>query len=171
VGPLVEVCRRLKHAEAIPIDPAMQPLFRDVNDQCCACGKKIDSLREVMAFRLRGEPMRGQAERRPSPAGWRAWARYCWCAPATRRHSTGLNFAVMRQLKWRYGYFRVMGAIALSEARSTGWFASTAGCDRRRRSDAWDDCSTGTERGVYRWVTARRAARPATVFAMLIVAS
>ena len=32
VVPLVEVCRRLEHAEVIAIDAAMQPLFRDVTD-------------------------------------------------------------------------------------------------------------------------------------------
>ncbi len=40
VAPLVEVCRRLEHAEVMAIDAAMQPLFRDVTDHVCACRKK-----------------------------------------------------------------------------------------------------------------------------------
>src|SRR6266511_105089 len=50
VVPLVEVCRRLEHAEALPIDPAMQPLFRDVTDHVLRVQEEIDSLREVLAF-------------------------------------------------------------------------------------------------------------------------
>jgi magnesium transporter len=50
VVPLVEVCRRLEHAEVLAIDAAMQPLFRDVTDHVRRVQEDIDSLREVLAF-------------------------------------------------------------------------------------------------------------------------
>jgi magnesium transporter len=49
VVPLVEVCRRLEHAEVMPIAPAMQPLFRDVTDH----------VRRVQAARSLGVRLRG----------------------------------------------------------------------------------------------------------------
>src|SRR5262245_50429228 len=49
-APLVNVCRRLEHAEVMSIDPAMQPLFRDVTDHVRRVQEEIDVLREVLAF-------------------------------------------------------------------------------------------------------------------------
>ena len=39
-GPLVEVCRRLEHAQLMPIDTEMQPLFRDVTDHVLGCARR-----------------------------------------------------------------------------------------------------------------------------------
>ena len=55
VGPLVEVCRRLEHAEVMAIDAAMQPLFRDVTIMCGACRRNRLAARSV-GVRLRSEP-------------------------------------------------------------------------------------------------------------------
>ena len=61
VVPLVEVCRRLEHAEVISIDVSMQPLFRDVTDHVLGVREQIDSLREVLAFAFEASMMSGQA--------------------------------------------------------------------------------------------------------------
>ena len=55
VVPLVEVCRRLEHAEVKSIDPPMQPLFRDVTDHVRRVQEEIDSLRELLAFAFEAE--------------------------------------------------------------------------------------------------------------------
>jgi magnesium transporter len=60
--PLVEVCRRLEHVELVAIDPAMQPLFRDVTDHVRRIQEEIDSLREVLAFAFEAGLMTGQAQ-------------------------------------------------------------------------------------------------------------
>src|SRR5262245_58139003 len=60
--PLVEVCRKLEHAEAVAIDTSMQPLFRDVNDHIRRVQEEIDSLREVLAFAFEASIMVGQVE-------------------------------------------------------------------------------------------------------------
>jgi magnesium transporter len=62
VVPLVEVCTRLEHAEVMPIDAAMQPLFRDVADHVRRVQEETDSLREVLAFAFEASLMRGQAQ-------------------------------------------------------------------------------------------------------------
>jgi magnesium transporter len=59
VVPLVEVCRRLEHAEVMPIDTAMQPLFRDVTDHVLRVQEEIDALREVLAFAFEASPDEG----------------------------------------------------------------------------------------------------------------
>ena len=61
VVPLVEVCRKLEHAEVIAIDAAMRPLFRDVTDHIRRVQEEIDALREVLAFAFEASLMMGQA--------------------------------------------------------------------------------------------------------------
>ena len=56
VVPLVEVCRRLEHAEVIAIDAAMQPLFRDVTDHIRRVQEEIEFAARSAGLRLRGEP-------------------------------------------------------------------------------------------------------------------
>src|SRR4029078_6247926 len=50
VAPLVEVCRKLEHAEVIAIDPTMGALFRDVTDHIRHVHAEIYALRGVLAF-------------------------------------------------------------------------------------------------------------------------
>ena len=74
VVPLVDVCRRLEHAEVIAIDAAMQPLFRDVTDHILRVQEEIDSLREVLAFAFEASLMTGQAQQTAITRKLAAWA-------------------------------------------------------------------------------------------------
>src|SRR6478672_2457661 len=74
VVPLVDVCRRLEHAEVIAIDAAMQPLFRDVTDHILRVQEEIDSLREVLAFAFEASLMTGQAPQTAITRKLAAWA-------------------------------------------------------------------------------------------------
>src|SRR5262245_50450843 len=60
--PLVDVCRRLEHAELLPIDPPMQPLFRDVTDHVKRVQEECDVLREVLAFAFEASQIMAQAQ-------------------------------------------------------------------------------------------------------------
>jgi magnesium transporter len=110
VVPLVEVCRRLEHAEAVPIDPAMQPLFRDVTDHVLRVREEIDALREVLAFAFEASLMRGQSEQTAIARRLAAWAAIL-AVPTAIAGIYGMNFEYMPELKWRYGYFLVLGVI------------------------------------------------------------
>ena len=108
--PLVEVCRRLEHAEVMAIDAAMQPLFRDVTDHVLRV-RKIDSLREVLAFAFEASLMTGQAQQTAITRKLAAWAAIL-AVPTAIAGICGMNFQHMPELKWRYGYFLVIGVIA-----------------------------------------------------------
>ncbi len=73
-SPLVEVCRRLEHAGVMPIDPAMQPLFRDVADQITRVQDEIAALREVLAFAFEASLPTGQAQANETMRQLAAWA-------------------------------------------------------------------------------------------------
>jgi magnesium transporter len=110
-GPLVHVCRRLEHAEVMSIEPAMQPLFRDVTDHVRRVEEEIDMLREVLAFAFEASLMSGQAEQSSITRRLAAWAAIL-AVPTAIAGIYGMNFAYMPELKWDYGYFLVIGLIA-----------------------------------------------------------
>lgn len=108
--PLVEVCRRLEHAEVVVIDDNMQPLFRDVTDHLLRVEEEIDSLREVLAFAFEANLMTGQAQQTEITRRLASWAAIL-AVPTAIAGIYGMNFEHMPELKWRYGYFIVIGLI------------------------------------------------------------
>ena len=76
-GPLVDVCRRIQHANGLAIDKVMHPHFRDVTDHIIRVQSEIDTLREVLAFAFEAGLMVGQISRQAllgvSPPGPRSW--------------------------------------------------------------------------------------------------
>jgi magnesium transporter len=110
VVPLVDVCQRIEHADAVLIDPEMQPLFRDVSDHIRRVQEDIDSLREVLAFAFEASLMAGQAQQNAITRRLAAWAAIL-AVPTAIAGIYGMNFEHMPELKWAYGYYVVIGAI------------------------------------------------------------
>ncbi len=110
VTPLVEVCRRLEHAEVLPIDLPMQPLFRDVTDHVKRVQEQIDALREVLAFAFEASLMMSQAQQNVITRRLAAWAAIL-AVPTAVAGIYGMNFSYMPELQWRYGYVVVVAAI------------------------------------------------------------
>lgn len=126
VAPLVDVCQRLEHADAVPLDPQMQPLFRDVSDHIRRVQDDIDSLREVLAFAFEASLMAGQAQQNAITRRLAAWAAIL-AVPTAVAGIYGMNFEHMPELKWAYGYYIVVGGILSACAllylrfRHSGW--------------------------------------------------
>jgi magnesium transporter len=107
IVPLAEVCGRLQHAEVMPIDHAMQPMFRDVTDHVRRVQEEIDALREVLAFAFEASLMTGQAQQTMITRRLAAWAAIL-AVPTAVAGIYGMNFEHMPELKWTYGYFLVL---------------------------------------------------------------
>ncbi|TXN33565.1 magnesium and cobalt transport protein CorA [Methylobacterium sp. WL19] len=110
VVPLVEVCRKLEHDDLVAIDEEMQPLFREVSDHLRGVQEEIDALREVLAFAFEASLMLGQAQQTTITRRLAAWAAIL-AVPTAIAGIYGMNFEVMPELKWSYGYFVVLGGI------------------------------------------------------------
>jgi magnesium transporter len=110
-APLAEVCRRLEHAEVMQIDQEMQPLFRDVTDHVNRVKEEVDALREVLAFTFEASLMVGQAQQTAITRRLAAWAAIL-AVPTAVAGIYGMNFEHMPELKWQYGYYIVLCAIA-----------------------------------------------------------
>jgi magnesium transporter len=111
--PLVEVCRRLEHAELPGINHAMQPLFRDVTDHVRRVQEEIEALREVLAFAFEASLMTGQAQQTEITRKLAAWVAIL-AVPTAIAGIYGMNFENMPELKWTYGYFLVIGLIVVT---------------------------------------------------------
>lgn len=111
VAPLVDVCQRLEHTQVMAIDPAMQPHFRDVTDHIRRVRESIDTLREVLAFAFEASLMNGQMQQTEIARRLAAWAAIL-AVPTAIAGIYGMNFEHMPELKWRFGYFYILGAIA-----------------------------------------------------------
>lgn len=88
----------------------MQPLFRDVSDYLRGVQEEIDALREVLAFAFEASLMLGQAQQTNITRRLAAWAAIL-AVPTAIAGIYGMNFEFMPELKWRYGYFAVLGSI------------------------------------------------------------
>jgi magnesium transporter len=126
VGPLVEVCRRLEHDDLPMIRPTMRPLFRDVTDHVRTIQEQIDSLREVLAFAFEASLLVGQAQETAVSKKLASWLAII-AVPTAIAGLYGMNFKNMPELEWEYGYFSVIGVIAIVCAalfwrfRRVGW--------------------------------------------------
>jgi magnesium transporter len=111
VVPMVEVCRRLEHAEVLPIQPAMQPHFRDVTDHVRRVQEEIDALREVLAFAFEASLLTGQAQQTVITRRLAAYAAIL-AVPTAVAGIYGMNFKNMPELEWSHGYYVVLAIIA-----------------------------------------------------------
>lgn len=126
VAPLVDVCHRLEHADDVLIEPAMQPLFRDIGDHIRRIQDDIDSLREVLAFAFEAGLMAGQAQQNAITRKLAAWAAIL-AVPTAVAGIYGMNFQNMPELQWKYGYYVVIAVILAAcgalylRFRRSGW--------------------------------------------------
>jgi magnesium transporter len=110
VGPMIDVCKRLDHADLVAMDEEMRPLFRDVLDHARRAEEDIDSLREILAFVFEATMMAGQAQQTEVARRLTAWAAIL-AVPTAVAGIYGMNFEHMPELKWEYGYYMVLAGI------------------------------------------------------------
>ena len=119
--PLVEVCRRLEHADVRPMDVAMQPLFRDVTDHVRRVQEEIDALREVLAFAFEASLMTGQGQQTDITRRLAAWGAIL-AVPTAIAGIYGMNFHNMPELSFRLGYPMALAMMAVSAIVPILWF-------------------------------------------------
>ena len=112
VLPLVEVCKRLERSDMFPDDTRMALLFRDVTDHVRGVQEEIDALREMLAFCFEASVQTSQSQQTMISRRLAAWAAIL-AVPTAMAGIYGMNFANMPELQWRYGYYAVIGTVAI----------------------------------------------------------
>jgi magnesium transporter len=118
VLPLATPVSRLADGAVTGVDPASAPWFRDVNDHLLRASDAIEGLDRLLTDVLQANLARvgvrqnaiavRQNEDMRKISAWAAIA----LVPTAIAGIYGMNFDTMPELRWRYGYFVVLGVIA-----------------------------------------------------------
>lgn len=116
VGPMEEVSARLAFSEVAAVDASARPWFRDVHDHVRRSLSRVHVLKDVLASVVETASLLEQNRQGAMTRQLAAWAAIL-AVPTAIAGIYGMNFEVMPELRWKYGYFAVVGSIA---AISTG---------------------------------------------------
>ncbi|WP_019938456.1 magnesium and cobalt transport protein CorA [Bordetella sp. FB-8] len=111
VAPMAEICRRLARVEMDPIDAQARPYYGEVADRVQRIDELINALREALVFAFEASQMMAQAQQNDTTRKLAAWAAIL-AVPTAIAGIYGMNFEFMPELKWRGGYFLILGAMA-----------------------------------------------------------
>lgn len=111
VTPMLELCNRLERFDLPMIDREIHPYYRDVYDHVTQVNESIDSLRESLLAAYEAAVMISSASQNEVTKKLAGWAAIL-AIPTAIAGIYGMNFEHMPELKWAYGYFAVLGAMA-----------------------------------------------------------
>ncbi len=112
VGPMEEVCDRLAKTELPAVDPSARIWFRDVLDHVRRTMTRVQGLKETLASIVETASLLEQQRQGKMTRQLAAWAAIL-AVPTAIAGIYGMNFDVMPELRWEYGYYAVLGAIFL----------------------------------------------------------
>ncbi len=110
LGPMEEVASRLEHHDMPCIDLEVRPYFRDVRDHLRRVASLVDALRDVLASVFEASMLLEQQRQGEITRRLAAWAAIL-AVPTAIAGIYGMNFEVMPELHWKYGYFAVVAVI------------------------------------------------------------
>jgi magnesium transporter len=112
VGPMEAVCDRLVRHQLAMVDPEARVWFRDVLDHCQRTMARSRGLRDTLVSIVETASLLEQQRQGTMTRQLAAWAAIL-AVPTAIAGIYGMNFDVMPELRWRYGYFAILGVIVL----------------------------------------------------------
>jgi magnesium transporter len=110
VSPLIDICNRLMRIDYSLVPAEMQPYFRDVYDHIVRVNEMVDTQRELLTTALEANfslMSLAQNEVMKRFAGWGAII----ALPTMIAGIYGMNFSLMPELSWPFGYPVVLALI------------------------------------------------------------
>ena len=112
LGPMEEVAGRLERLDLPCIDAEVRPYFRDIRDHVGRVRSRVGALRETLTSVFEVANLLEQQRQGAITRRLASWAAIL-AVPTAIAGIYGMNFEYLPELKWRYGYFMVLGAIAV----------------------------------------------------------
>jgi magnesium transporter len=110
LAPMEEVASRLEQRDMPCIDLVVRPYFRDVGDHIRRTTSMVETLRDVLSSVFEAGTLLEQQRQGAITRQLAAWAAIL-AVPTAIAGIYGMNFEVMPELKWQYGYYTVVGII------------------------------------------------------------
>lgn len=126
LGVMNDVSSHMVNHELPHIDADMFPYFRDVQDHVRRVEYRVTGLREFLTSAAETSSLLEQQRQGDITRNLAAWAAIL-AVPTAVAGIYGMNFDFMPELRWKYGYFGVLGVIAVTCAylywrfRRSGW--------------------------------------------------
>lgn len=111
IGPMEMVCDRLVRDDLSVVDPAARMWFRDVLDHVRRTMARSAGLKDTLASIVETAGLLEQHRQGEMTRQLAAWAAIL-AVPTAIAGIYGMNFEFMPELRWRHGYFVVLGVIA-----------------------------------------------------------
>ena len=109
VSPLIDICNRLMRTDLDLIPDDARPYFRDVYDHAIRINEMVDGLRELLGTALEANLSLTTIAQNEATKRITAWAAM-FAVPTMVAGIYGMNFEIMPELQWRWGYPAVMAA-------------------------------------------------------------
>lgn len=109
-GPMEAVCERLSVTDYPAVDPGAKIWFRDVLDHMRRAMARVRGLRETLDTVVETASLLEQHRQGMMTRQLAAWAAIL-AVPTAIAGIYGMNFDMMPELRWQYGYFLVLGVI------------------------------------------------------------
>jgi magnesium transporter len=105
------VCARLEHVHLPFMSEHIRPYFRDVGDHVRRVASSAEGLRDVLGSVFEVSNLFEQQRQSDITRRLAAWAGIL-AVPTAIAGLYGMNFEVMPELHWKYGYALAVGVIA-----------------------------------------------------------
>ena len=126
VAPMTEICKELQQLDFPFIDKHMRPYFRDIAIHVSRLMEDLTGLREMADHAIEIGLLLESSRQSLTQRKFAAWAAIL-AFPTAVAGIYGMNFQNMPELTWHYGYFGVLGFIALgvtglwTSFKRSGW--------------------------------------------------
>lgn len=126
LGPMAELAGKLVRLDLPCIDPESRPYFSDVLDHVRRVQTMVDGLIQIVISVFEFSNLLEQQRTGAITRQLAAWAAIL-AVPTAIAGIYGMNFENMPELKWRYGYYVVLGGIVAAcsvlywRFRKSGW--------------------------------------------------
>jgi magnesium transporter len=107
VAPVVDIANRLMRFDLPVIDKDAHPYFRDVHDHAIRVNDSVDYLRELLNSALEANLLLASLDQSEITKKLASWAAIL-AVPTAVAGIYGMNFDVMPELRWPYGYPAVL---------------------------------------------------------------
>ena len=111
IGPMEEVCERLAMTPLPAVDESARVFFRDVLDHVRRTMARAQGLNDTLASIVETAALLEAHRQGAMTRALASWAAIL-AVPTAIAGIYGMNFDVMPELRWEYGYFAVLGVIA-----------------------------------------------------------